>query len=122
MTTLACFVSQMGHDVFKIAAKLIQGFIGPLFGIFVLAMFTRRANALGVMIGGGLGTCLTAVTMFADKLGGPFLVLDIGFMWPIMLGFVSTLVLAYGLSLILPGPEGNGDAWTWRGVMAQQTS
>ncbi len=122
VTGLACLVGQMG-DVFQIAAKLIQGFIGPLFGIFLLAMFTRRANALGVMIGGVIGTVLTALAIFADKLaprfGEGFWVFDIGFMWPTMLGFLSTLGLGYGLSLVLPGADGDVGMWTWRGVMRQ---
>ncbi len=125
VTGLACFVGGMG-DVFEIAAKLIQAFIGPLFGIFILAMFTRRANGLGVMIGGGVGTSLTALAVFADILVDSFgdwvLRFDIGFMWPTMLGFVSTLALGYGLSLVLPGANEDVDDWTWRGVMRQERS
>ncbi|MBN1343812.1 MAG: sodium/solute symporter [Phycisphaerae bacterium] len=118
VTVLACFVGRMG-DVFMIAAKLIQGFIGPLFGIFILAMFTRRASAFGAMMGGAIGTVLTGIAIFAEKLGGAFLVFDIGFMWPTMLGFLSTLVLGYGFSLVSPPPVEDKQAWTWRGVMNQ---
>ena len=116
VTGLACFVGRMG-DVFEIAAKLIQAFIGPLFGVFILAMFTRRASGTGVLIGAAVGTCLTALAVFADRIGEQFLVFDIGFMWPTMLGFLSTFILGYGLSVLLPGEAGDADDWTWRGVM-----
>ncbi len=118
VTFLACYVGRMGN-VFVIAAKLIQGFIGPLFGIFILAMFTRRASARGVMVAGLVGTALTGLAIFAEKLGPSLKAFDIGFMWPTMLGFLSTLVLGYVLSLALPDRRTDVAAWTWRGVMSR---
>ena len=114
VTFLACYVGAMG-DVFKIANKLINGFLGPLFGIFMLAMFTRRAHAVPVLIGGIVGSTLTGLTIFAEKLHlDPF---DIGFMWPSTVGVVSTFALGYVLSWIIPRPGADTGDWTFRGVM-----
>lgn len=113
---MACFIGRMG-DVFQIALKLVNSFIGPLFGVFTLAMFTRRAHGLGVLLGALLGAALAALIVFADKLGPAFHVFDVGFMWVSALGFLTTYVLGYGLSLALPTPASNGVAWTFRAVM-----
>jgi len=119
VTFLACFVGEMG-DVFKISAKLINGFIGPLFGIFMLAMFTRRAHAMPVLIAGILGTAIAGLTIFAEKLGLENF--DIGFMWPSTLGLVVTFVLGYALSIAIPAPATEGEVWTFRTVMNTKTN
>jgi len=132
VTFLACFVGQMG-DVYKIAAKLINGFIGPLFGIFLLAMFTRRAKTGPVLIAGLIGTVLTGLTVFSEKL----LILadkhglehiaaklglehfDVGFMWPSTIGLLITVTIGYLLSLIIPGTS-TGANWTFFAVMRRK--
>ena len=132
---LACFVGGIG-DAFKIALKLVNSFIGPLFGLFVLAMFTRRAHASGVFWGGILGVAVTALTVFAERLGewlmniqgsvaatarGVVGLFDVGFLWTSVAGFVATLAFGYGLSLLLPSSqEPGGLSWTFRNVMSQQ--
>jgi len=114
VTILACYVGRMG-DIFKIANKLINGFTGPLFGIFILAMFTRRARGTAVLIAGIVGTALTGLTVFAEKLNIDMY--DIGFMWPSTLGVLSTVILGYLLSLLTPTAGGDGGNWTFRAVM-----
>ncbi len=114
VTFLACFVGKMG-DVFEIAAKLINGFIGPLFGIFILGMFTRRAHAVPVLIAGIIGTIATGLMVFADRIG--LEQFDVGFMWPSTVGVILTFVLGYLLSLVFPVPQREGVPWTFRAVM-----
>jgi SSS family transporter len=118
VTILACYVGKMG-DVFMIANKLINGFIGPLFGIFMLAMFTRRAHSVPVLIGGLVGTGITGIMIFAEKIGLERF--DIGFMWPSTLGTVVTFVLGYLLSVVMPRPKNDGARWTFRGVMERES-
>jgi len=114
VTFLACFVGSMG-DVFVISAKLINGFIGPLFGLFILAMFTKKAHAYPVLIAGIIGSFITGLTIFAEKLG--FDTFEVGIMWPSTIGVITTVTLGYVLSWIIPEPSHNGRDWTFIAVM-----
>ena len=116
VTVLACYVGRMG-DIFKIANKLINGFTGPLFGIFILAMFTRRAHGTAALIAGVVGTAVTGLTIFAEKL--ELTALDIGFMWPSTVGILITVLFGYVLSLVLPVSRRTDARWTFRGVLRE---
>jgi SSS family transporter len=113
-TFLALYVGNMG-DLFEIAAKLINGFIGPLFAIFALGMFTRRAHTTPVIIAGVVGSVLTGLTIFAKQLHLP--AFKVGFMWPSTVGLVVTFGVGYVLSWLLPRPTDGRDSMTFWGVM-----
>jgi SSS family transporter len=105
-TTLACNVASIG-TLLEIANKLINAFTGPLFGIFLLAMFSRRATSEAALAGGGAG----AVTAYLVAYHSP-----IGFLWPSTFGLAATLAVgALATWLRVPG-QTNG-AFTWHGVM-----
>src|SRR2546428_2845492 len=53
-TVLAVNVSHIG-SLLEIANKLINAFSGPLFGIYILAMFNRRATAGATLVAGVTG-------------------------------------------------------------------
>ena len=53
-TMLATNVSRIG-SLLEIANKLINAFTGPLFGIYLLAMFSRRATATPALVAGVAG-------------------------------------------------------------------
>ena len=53
-TILAMNVSRIG-SLLEIANKLINAFTGPLFGIYLLAMFSRRATATPALVAGIVG-------------------------------------------------------------------
>ena len=53
-TALACNVSRIG-SLLEINAKVVNAFTGPLFGLFVLAMFVARVRSGAAMIAGGIG-------------------------------------------------------------------
>ena len=114
-TIAALYVGKMG-DIYEIANKLINGFIGPLFGIFVLAMFTRRAHTLPVVCAGLVGSVVACLTIFSEQLGLPLF--QVGFQWPSVIGLVVTVVVGYALSLVIP-TKARKDDWTFRGVMAR---
>jgi SSS family transporter len=114
-TIAALYVGKMG-DIYEIANKLINGFIGPLFGIFVLAMFTRRAHTLPVWCAAMAGSIVAGLTIFSKQLGLPLF--QVGFQWPSVIGLVVTVVVGYALSFIIPA-KARKDDWTFRGVMAQ---
>ena len=48
-------------NIFKLAAKVMGLFGGPLIGMFFLGVFTRRTNSLGVAIGAIIGVISTGL-------------------------------------------------------------
>ena len=111
-TTLSCNVMRLG-SIFEIANKLINSFTGPLLGIFLLGMFTKRANSLGVFVGGFAGTAVALYTVHLSNLG------RVSFLWPSTFGLLTTIIIGYGLGLIFPNSDPDRNAWTWRSVMMQ---
>ena len=107
-TTLACNVSRIG-SLLEINAKVVNAFTGPLFGIFLLAMFSRRAGSAAVLVAGVVGA-LTAYYVAYHS--------TIGFMWPSTFGLAGTLLVGASLAMLLPMASGDARrALTWRAVM-----
>jgi Na+/proline symporter len=96
---IAANVSRLGN-IIEIAQKVIQTYTGPMLGIYLLGMFTRRANATGALLGGILGTGvgIFVAFFFKDAQGHD----RITFLWPTVFGFVITFVSGYLISLISP--------------------
>jgi SSS family transporter len=107
-TVLACSVPGIG-TLIEIANKLINAFTGPLFGIFVLAMFTTRVGALAVLAGGMAG----AIASYGVAYHSP-----IGFLWPSTFGLVTTILVAAAVALARRDAP-NTEALTWWAVMKQ---
>ena len=109
-TTLACNVAAIG-SLLEINAKVVNAFTGPLFGIFLLAMFSRRAGSTAVLTAGLAGS-LTAYYVAYHS--------TIGFMWPSTFGLVATLAVGAALSLLMPlAADDARRQLTWRAVMAR---
>jgi sodium-coupled monocarboxylate transporter 8/12 len=53
----ALVVPLIGENVFDILTTIAGAFFGPMMGLFVLGMFTRRANSRGAAIGFCAGVC-----------------------------------------------------------------
>ena len=90
--TLACFVGPLGN-VFDIGKKLTAAFGGPLLAIFILALFSRRATWLGVLVSISISTVLTLVLMYTQDWFSVWY-------WPV--GFGMSLILGYGASFLQP--------------------
>jgi SSS family transporter len=108
-TILAMNVSRIG-SLLEIANKLINAFSGPLFGIYILAMFSRRATSGAALVAGIVGSAVSYYVAYMSR---------IGFMWPSTLGFAATV--AAGLLFAAVSRARPSDAslrLTWRGVMA----
>ena len=74
---------------------------GSLLGVFILAILTRRATALGAFVGliAGMATVLTvAITL-------PW----IEFLWHNLIGAVAVVVVGMTISVFAPGPRGHAD-------------
>jgi SSS family solute:Na+ symporter len=108
-TTLACNVARIG-TLLEIANKLINAFTGPLFGMFILAMFSRRAGSAAALAGGLAGAVTSYVVAYHSS---------IGFLWPSTFGLVSTLVVGVAVTAFTPAAPAAKARFTWRAVMAQ---
>ena len=107
-TTLACNVSRIG-SLLEINAKVVNAFTGPLFGIFLLAMFSRRASSVAVLAAGVIGACTAYYVAYHS---------GIGFMWPSTFGLAATLASGALLSVLMPmAADDARTALTWRAVM-----
>ncbi|HEV2294755.1 MAG TPA: sodium/solute symporter [Tepidisphaeraceae bacterium] len=109
-TALACNVGQIG-DLVRLGTAVVASFTGPLLGIYLLGIFTRRAQSTGVLIGGVAGSFVTISVAFFSPISG---------MWPSSFGLVITLLLGYALSCLLPVPatRSKGESLCFRAVMA----
>jgi len=88
-TLLAMNVSRIG-SLLEIANKLINAFTGPLFVIYLLAMFSKRATATPTLLAGIAGTLTSYYVAYHSS---------IGFMWPSTFGLVATLVVGWVVPL-----------------------
>ena len=111
-TTLATNVQGIG-SLLEIANKLINSFAGPLFGIFLLAMFSKRATSSGALAGGVAGAVTAYVVAYQSS---------IGFLWPSTFGLVATLVIGAIWSLFTAAPPADIEQYTWRGVMRRSAN
>jgi len=112
-TILAMNVSRIG-TLLEIANKLINAFSGPLFGIYLLAMFSRRATGGAVLAGGIFGSFVSYYVAYHTP---------IGFLWPSTFGLAATVLSAEAIVLAsmaagARAPE-HGQELTWAAVMAR---
>jgi solute:Na+ symporter, SSS family len=112
-TLLATNVSRIG-TLLEIANKLINAFAGPLFGIYLLAMFSRKATANPTLVAGILGTATSYVVAYHSP---------IGFMWPSTFGLAATLAVGFGLAWVVPArPSADALRLVWWSVVPRGTS
>jgi SSS family transporter len=119
VTFLALFVGRLG-DLFTYSQKLINMFTGPLFGVFVLAMFTKRATAISALIAGFLGFVMGSLLVF-----GKIWQIDsltVGVLWPAFISFTITVAVGYGLSFFIGKNKDANMDYTWERVMAKDNA
>ncbi|MCA9446889.1 MAG: sodium/solute symporter [Candidatus Omnitrophica bacterium] len=124
---LSCNVSRLG-TILEIANKLINGFTGPILGIFFMGMFTKSVNARSALVGGICGTLMAIYVMFWSS---PQLLADMGIaglfpggepissIWPSTFGFFGSLLIGLGVSFLFPATEpeeAQGEEWNWFSV------
>ncbi len=93
VTVLACYVGRLGSIV-EIAATIVDSFTGPMLGVFLLGMLTRKTEPKGAFAGLLLGTLVTAYFIFFSK---------VSFLWYAPIGMCTTLVLGRTTSRIVGG-------------------
>jgi Na+/proline symporter len=126
--TASLQVSRLG-SLLEISNKIINSFAGPILGIYLLGMFTRRATSLGVLVGGTVGAVITVATAFQAELtvlansvlGTEFdSKVAVSFLWPSTFGLFVTSTVGY-LTSLLTSHTGRGHSreWTWAGVVRE---
>jgi SSS family transporter len=94
ITIMAFFVARLGTLVE--ASNKAMGLVGgPLLGLFLLGMFSRRANATGAFIGWVVGVLVLLPVCFLTKTS---------FLWYAFVGCVTTFMTGLICSLALPPP------------------
>ena len=96
----------------EIANKVINSFTGPLFGIFLLAMFSRRASGTAALFGGAAGAVASYYVAYHSGLG---------FLWPSTFGLAATLLVG-GIGAQLAPAADSRASLTWRAVMQRPLS
>ena len=117
-------------SLLEIANKIINSFAGPILGIYLLGMFSRRAHSLGVLVGGVLGTCITLYVAFQGQIHGLLNrsfglgwteSLLISFLWTSTFGLVATLFIGVVASIVLQRPRQDpAEAWIWASVVKRE--
>ncbi len=104
---LAFLVQRLG-TLLEATNKVIGLIGGPLIGLFLLGILTRRTNARGALIGWIGGLTVTIWVCFGTS---------ISFLWYAMTGCVVTMVIGYIASLFTRPPEAHqlkGLTWSER--------
>jgi SSS family transporter len=110
-TVLATNVSRIG-TLLEIANKLVNAFAGPLFGIYILAMFSRRATAGPALLAGIAGSITSYYVAYHTQ---------IGFMWPSTFGLAMTIIVGLtAASVATARPSAEALRFTWSGVMGRE--
>jgi Na+/proline symporter len=103
-TILAVNVSRIG-SLLEIANRLINAFTGPLLGIYLFAMFSRKATSGPVLAGGIAGSLASYLVAYHSS---------IGFMWPSTFGLAATLLVGAALAALsraTPSPAAQKLTW-----------
>ncbi|MEO7156350.1 MAG: hypothetical protein ABI039_02240, partial [Vicinamibacterales bacterium] len=107
-TVAAVNVSRLG-SLLEIANKLVNAFSGPLFGIYLLAMFSAKARSEAALAGGIAGAAVSYYVAYHSGLS---------FLWPSTFGLVATLVVGWVMAMAWPAPlSAPGRTLTWAAVM-----
>jgi SSS family transporter len=107
-TVLACNIAGIG-TLLEIANKLINSFTGPLFGIFVLAMFSQRATSNAALAAGSVGAVVAYLVAYRSP---------ISFLWPSTFGFAATLIV--GAAVTALARQRPQKPLTWTAVLARR--
>jgi sodium-coupled monocarboxylate transporter 8/12 len=95
LIVLLAFVVERLGSLIEASNKAIGLVGGPLLGLFLLGMFSRRANATGAILGWFAGVLVLLPVCFLTKTS---------FLWYALLGSVTTFVVGLACSLLLPAP------------------
>lgn len=90
LATALAFLMPLLGTLIEATNKIMGMLGGPLLGVFLLGMVTKRANSQGALLGAFVGSLLLAFVVFNT---------DVSFLWYALIGCVATFVLGYLFSL-----------------------
>jgi hypothetical protein len=85
ITVTAFYVGRLG-SVLAIIGKLQSFFMGPICALFTLGVVSKRANSVGVIIGGVVGLIATLIVANATS---------VSWLWWSVVGFVVSMLVGY---------------------------
>ena len=132
MIAITCYIPYMQKgELYQAVNKILSAFFGPLLGIFLLGMFTKRASSAGVIIGAVTGMVTSLFFSFFSEapwlqdvcgriFGTPFVEFfrEVSWTWPSSFGIVAVIVVGYLASLALPSQRTDEPPLTYRRLMA----
>jgi len=106
LTLVALWLSKHSGSILELFNRLSSMFIGPITGIFLLGVLTRRANLTGVLVGAPAGLIVSYMLTSWQPL-----VESLNWMWTAPLSCLATFLTGYVVSAVvrteqpLPAPE-----------------
>lgn len=97
MSTLAAlWISTLQTDILQTLIGMASKFVGPITGIFLLGLLTKRGNLAGVLVGAVVGLASSFV------MGIPWIEERVDWLWTAPLVCIITFCVAYVTSLVVP--------------------
>jgi sodium-coupled monocarboxylate transporter 8/12 len=116
-TTAIWVIPFLGESLVDKSNRIIGFAGGPVLGVFLLGMFSRRASSTGAILG-ACGSFLLLVAMFL--LGKEYPRFNVSFMLYAAIGIVTTIVFGFISSLAFPqGDKSRANGLLWRDVVWQ---
>ena len=94
-TSCALYMGRLGSAI-EAVNRIGSNFYGPILGVFVLAVGTKRTNGHGAFVGILAGV---AAVQLAARFS------DVSFLYYNLIGTAAAVAVGYGLSLAFPTPE-----------------
>jgi len=96
LATALAFLMPLLGTLIEATNKIMGMLGGPLLGVFLLGMVTKRATSQGALLGAFLGSLLLAFVVFNT---------EVSFLWYELIGCAATFVLGYLFSLATGQPH-----------------
>jgi SSS family solute:Na+ symporter len=101
---LSTVVGVVQGNLLEVAFKVVNLLVAPLFGLFFMALFVRRATSFGTLAGAAAGVAtVVAINYWTELTGRP----GISFLWSMPVGLlvqIGTGMLASLLPIGAPRP------------------
>jgi SSS family transporter len=112
----AWVIPLLGESLIDISNRIIGFAGGPVFGVFLLGMFTRRASSVGVFIGSLASFAFLIALYVAGEIRPE---LQVSFILYAAIGIVVCVVIGYLASLIFPSRDGPARELLWVDIVWQ---
>ena len=91
LATVAAFLMPLLGTLVEATNKIMGMLGGPLLGVFLLGMLTKRTNSVGALMGAFFGSLALAYVVFST---------EVSFLWYAAIGCAATMILGYVFSLV----------------------